>query len=402
MKKPETDCIAQGIECGQPEMQVACQNVLPGNAYLWSGPNNFASTEAEPIITDEGTYCVTVTSAFGCNATGCLDAVLDTVIPQSTITPPDPELCQDSFFITATSIPPNSFQQEWTTNGGFIAYTSGNFIWAGGEGEYCVIHTNLANNCADTACTDVVIWGDPPIADAGPSHILSCVPTDSVQLGSPNTSTGPQFTYEWTCFGCPSGNPAPIPNPWVSDVGDYELKVTDTTTGCVAYSTTTVEDDIYFDFSYDAAVCLGDSATIFAVVSSSNPPYNIYIGENGDTLFKFLNFPQTSVLTIPITEPTVFEIWATDAMGCDTPTVYTMPITFDSTEIDFTVETDGCKPVTVTASYSSNLPKPQRLDELEHRRYRVKHHSDFHRLVHRHLRQPQLWACGFGICGGRL
>ncbi|MEZ4932097.1 MAG: T9SS type A sorting domain-containing protein [Saprospiraceae bacterium] len=353
--QPNLDCIAQGIVCGQPEMQISCTGLEQNQTYVWSGPSGIVYDVAEPQILEEGTYCVTVTSEFGCSSVKCINAVLDPTIPGSTITPPDPELCLDTFFVTGFSIPPNSFPQQWIANGGgMVIDTFGNFIRATGAGEYCVIHTNPANNCADTACVDVPIWGDPPVADAGPSHILSCAPGDTVQLGGPNTSLGPQFTYEWTCVGCPSF--PPTPNLTVNESGNFYLTVTDINTGCLATSTTYVQDEIFFDFSTEPAVCPGDSAIIFAGVSSGNPPYNIYIGLNGDTVFEFNNLPPTNLLQIPVTEPTVFEIWATDAMGCDTPEVYSLPIIVDSLGIDFTIETDGCTPVTISASLTNNVP----------------------------------------------
>ncbi len=355
---PELECIAQGVVCGQPEMQVACDTINPNYTYSWSGPNGFTSTEAEPPLPNDGTYCVTVTTPIGCSSNNCFKFILDTTIPGSTITPPDQELCLDTFFVNGFSVPPNSFQQEWTTSGGNILETFGNFIRATGEGEYCVIHTNLANNCADTLCTDVVILGDPPIADAGPSQFLSCN-QDTVQLGSPNTSTGPQFTYEWTCNGCSASNPiALIPDPKVSETGGFTLKVTDTTTGCVAYSTTYIEDELFFDFGYEYGVCAGDSAEITVVIFSDNPPYNVYIGENGDTLFEFNNLQSTNIFKIPVEQETIFEIWATDALGCTSPTIYPMPITIDTVDINFTVETNGCNPVSITASHTSNVPNP--------------------------------------------
>ena len=71
-----------------------------------------------------------------------------------------------------------------------------------------------------------------PTADAGPDDSLSCS-VISVQIGGSGTSSGPDFTYEWTAS--PGGSfldPTTQPMVAVNEPASYLLTVTDTTNGC--------------------------------------------------------------------------------------------------------------------------------------------------------------------------
>ncbi|MBL0046068.1 MAG: hypothetical protein IPP33_17255 [Flavobacteriales bacterium] len=41
-------------------------NAIAGGTFVWSGPNNFTSTEQSPVVTVAGTYVLTVTGSNGC------------------------------------------------------------------------------------------------------------------------------------------------------------------------------------------------------------------------------------------------------------------------------------------------------------------------------------------------
>jgi len=49
--------------------------------YTWEGPNNYQSSDIEPLIVEEGNYQVTVTSVNGCIATGQIEIIDERVFP---------------------------------------------------------------------------------------------------------------------------------------------------------------------------------------------------------------------------------------------------------------------------------------------------------------------------------
>jgi gliding motility-associated-like protein len=58
-----------------------------GASYSWTGPNGFSSSEASSIITDEGVYTVTVTTAEGCVSQASLTAESTTCLIPNGISP---------------------------------------------------------------------------------------------------------------------------------------------------------------------------------------------------------------------------------------------------------------------------------------------------------------------------
>ena len=91
--------------------------------------------------------------------------------------------------------------------------------------------------CEDDMATVEVIIENVPIADAGPSAQISCGEPE-VSIGGPNTSTGSEFTYQWTdSIGQVVGSSATIR---VDQEGLYRLDVTNTITSCTNFDSVEV------------------------------------------------------------------------------------------------------------------------------------------------------------------
>ncbi|MBI1228310.1 MAG: T9SS type A sorting domain-containing protein [Bacteroidetes bacterium] len=356
---PKNDFTIEGITCGQPGWQVTYGSQAPGYSYLWTGPNGFTSTLAEPILPEVGTYLVEITSQEGCNESYSFGVVDDPFIPEAGAYLANPTLCEDTFRIEGYPVVNHiPLTYDWYTVGGEIVQDNGGSIYGTGDAEYCVVITNPKNGCADTACVDVVVMGTPPIADAGPQQTLSCL-DGTAQLGGPNTSMGTQFTYEWTCAGCPpSTSIAPVPFPTVDQVGTYLLAVTDTTTGCQAFYDTAVNPGpIFLNASATPVVCEGDSVTIIVTTFTSNPPFTIFVAENGNLLYQFDNALNTLLIKAPpISGPTEYQVWVSDAINCQAFDTVDLSVTLDTLDINFTVENIGCNGMKVFADLTSNAP----------------------------------------------
>ena len=108
-------------------------------------------------------------------------------------------------------------------------------------GSYTLVAEDSSNSCTNDTTIIVSENMVPPIVDAGTDIALPCDGND-VTIGTNNTSTGPNFTFEWT-----SDNgfifPLDIGATFSTDeVGTYILNVTNDVNGCTASDTIIVMD----------------------------------------------------------------------------------------------------------------------------------------------------------------
>ncbi|HEX5625458.1 MAG TPA: hypothetical protein VFX48_05535, partial [Saprospiraceae bacterium] len=66
---PTVTVADDSINCIRTNVTLSLNTNDTGLNFLWSGPNNFSSTEQKPRINNGGTYSVTVSNAFGCTIT---------------------------------------------------------------------------------------------------------------------------------------------------------------------------------------------------------------------------------------------------------------------------------------------------------------------------------------------
>lgn len=71
------------LDCNHPSVSLmGSSNLSFGAAYAWSAPGGWTSTEQNPVVTEPGHYCLTVTGLNGCTSTDCVD-VLENPLPLS-------------------------------------------------------------------------------------------------------------------------------------------------------------------------------------------------------------------------------------------------------------------------------------------------------------------------------
>ncbi|MBL7815790.1 MAG: hypothetical protein JNL70_12320 [Saprospiraceae bacterium] len=202
-----------------------------GGTYAWSGPNNFASSLANPTVTNatslnEGTYTVTVTAANGCKATASTSATIS--IPTATATSNAPVCAGGTINLTATGggtyswSGPNSFTSNSATPSVLSATTAK-------AGTYTVTVTN-ANGCSTTASTNVSVTTVSATASA----------TNTCVGGSISLSATGGTSYAWSgpnSFTNTTQNPTIAPAT-AANAGTYTVTVTNA--GCSATATATV------------------------------------------------------------------------------------------------------------------------------------------------------------------
>ncbi|MBC7776840.1 MAG: HYR domain-containing protein [Phycisphaerae bacterium] len=202
----------------------------PPYTYAWTG----GQTTQTAINLTAGTYTVSVTSAGGGSP----------ATASTTLTQPSVMTLSTSVMGSVTCI--TSATATATAGGGTPGYT---YLWSDGQtdktatfdqtGTYTIIATD-ANGC--TKASSAIITGNTilPIANAGPSGVITCT-TPQLQLNGAGSSTGGNITYLWTASN--GGNivsGSTTLTPTVNACGTYAIKVTNTTNGCTATASTTV------------------------------------------------------------------------------------------------------------------------------------------------------------------
>lgn len=237
---------------------------------LWVGLDGGAVDPADQLTTtvcEAGNYSATITN----NVNGCSSA--DTILVEADLTTPEimyeqpADITCDvlSVEIDASATGANAdFDPITWTGPGTISPASGDLVvTVDASGEYTLTVVNTSNGCETTETIMVGEDTEAPIADAGDNGILDC--GMATQLDGTGSSTGAEFTYQWTTDTGVIDLDGDTTTPTVSEAGEYTIEVTNTENGCVSSDATTVE----YEFPGDAVTMpdslhCGDTITISA------------------------------------------------------------------------------------------------------------------------------------------
>jgi gliding motility-associated-like protein len=207
---------------------------VTGLNYSWSN----ASTTATTTITTPGTYTLTVTDPVnGCKKIDDVTVTLDNIAPSISPIPPVTVNCFTPTPVLNTTVTGSNLVYAWSPSGSGPnpTITTGNLT-------YTVTVTNSVNGCKDVKSILVPEDKADPTATIAPIGILTCANNSLLPINSTGTSTGANFTYNWT--GPSPGYPSTaITPPSATVAGTYNLTVTNTTNGCTKTATSTVTEN---------------------------------------------------------------------------------------------------------------------------------------------------------------
>lgn len=223
----------------------------PEFSYAWSTANGNITggvNTLTPTIDDPGIYMVTVTdNTNNCTSVASVTITENVVLPvvdagvNNTLTCAITTLPLQAQIISSSS---PGISYIWGTGNGQIN-SGGNTATPiiGAVGTYSVTVTDALNGCTGT--DQLIIDNDITLPDAliGNPQTLTCTTTE-IALSTNGSSTGPNFTYDWTTQG---GNIVSVVDPLsplVDDPGVYNVLITNTSNGCTQTASVTVPEDV--------------------------------------------------------------------------------------------------------------------------------------------------------------
>ena len=246
----------------------------PNFTYFWSTTNGnilSGSNTAVATVDTEGFYTLTITNITnGCSSNTTVEVTSDFNQPIA-----DVNATQTTYILDCTTgtISPYYLDGSNSSTGQNLVYEwhdsnnnliSNEIIFGVNDlGTYIFTVTDTISLCtdADTATITLTQNITPPIAEAGPDMVLTCLNT-TVILGGTGSSTGANIFYEW--YGNGSALNTTL-NPTVSAPGIYTLIVTNADNGCTATDEVIVTADTsvpVININATTLVCPGELVMI--------------------------------------------------------------------------------------------------------------------------------------------
>ncbi|MFI5221511.1 MAG: T9SS type A sorting domain-containing protein [Bacteroidia bacterium] len=246
--------------------------VGPNVNYTWSGPNNFNSSLANPVLHNSnsaysGTYNLTVTDS-GCTSQTGSTYVTVKSIPSTPTPSSNAPICQGGNLFLSASTVPGAFY-SWTGPKAFKSLLQNPFISnatdTGNTGTYTV--TAIVNGCISIPASLLVIINPLPATPVASNSSPKCI-GDNVSLFA---STVSGATYSWTG---PNGYSSTFQNPVLTNVstavaGIYSVVAITSTCTSNSASTAVIVNSvplapILSSNAVSGLACTGDTLMLFA------------------------------------------------------------------------------------------------------------------------------------------
>lgn len=346
----------RNLSCGQTStlLQIVGSSVGENISYRWEIIEGRGSTIAQNFLANEaGIYSLMVTNdSTGCSA---VDTVAITLSDQPNVDAGEDRILscvEESIQLDGSnSDQENDISYQWSAiGGGEIAdgeTTLNPTIEVAGTYILTLIKEGTESVCRASDTVIVIDSRVNVIADAGADRILNCS-GDPVVLGGSRSSTGDNFTAQWTGEGggLVSGTENQLNAEAVSP-GTYILTITDQVSGCFAVDTIMVNPDEQLpavtEGFIDQLDCNTTEVALNIQVSntSGNEVSVIWFNENGR-----LESPNDTAFAPMVSEPGIYEVLVTNTESGCTATLSGIEVTSNIDEPTANVEGEtilGCE-----------------------------------------------------------
>ncbi|MBL0315840.1 MAG: choice-of-anchor L domain-containing protein [Flavobacteriales bacterium] len=229
-----TDINCEGGTTGS--ISVTIIDGLEPYTYIWTGPDGFTSTDSLPTNLAPGEYCVEVTDAAGCVASGCATLVQTNELTATSVLSDYScsmvscfGSCDGSIDITTDGgVEPFTF--EWTGDDGFTANTED--ITGLCAGSYDLVITDDVG-CQYTNSYTLTEPDSVTLVVVGSTDLL-CTGVETGEASVQAAGGCPVYTYSWS-------HDAGVTGPVATNLGSgtYQVSVTDQN-GCTSDGSVTI------------------------------------------------------------------------------------------------------------------------------------------------------------------
>ncbi len=268
---PSALAFGDTLTCLQDSAILTAQWDTVNTQFIWEGPNGFSSLLPSPQVGSPGGYVLTVTDTLsGCFSVVTADVLLDTIPPVIQFIFAENLNCANSSALIGVNVDTTiATGFYWTGPSGFESFEQSPMVEQ--PGLYIVQTTNLANGCTLNDTISVQGNFEPPVADAGPDRVMTCITTELILDGSGSTQ-GDSISYYWsTVDGIILGGDSSL-TPTIMTAGTYALLVTNLNNGCTATDETVVTSEtteiIATATVFDTLSCVVSEVQVFG---STNP-----------------------------------------------------------------------------------------------------------------------------------
>ncbi len=371
---PAVEAFGGTVTCFEPELQLLGVFDTLGVTFGWTGPNGFASSEQNPMVTVAGEYHLTVTDALtGC--TGSAIAILekDGIDPELTTTGGTIN-CNNATVQLTVEAQIGGIVWSWAGSNGFESLEQNPQV--NEPGMYTVLAIDTVFGCIAIDSVLVEIDTLSPVADAGQGLSFNCHISNAYLDGSAS-SQGANFAYIWTTVDGNIAEGETTLTPFVDVPGTYTLTVSNTVSGCQTVSEVIVSQiaPVTAAASSENVACFNTatgSATVIPGGGDSNFTYAWSSGSLQATATGLVAGNYTVTVTdgqgctatssVTLSQPTVLKAHATgtgqslagveDGVVTASPTGGTAPFSYEwsngGTEQTLTDLAPGAYTVTVT------------------------------------------------------
>lgn len=284
-------------------------NTVDGATYHWTGPNNFTSTEQNPVITDvttntAGIYKVRIQSG-DCLSSESSTTVSVVSLPEFTVSASGATtLCEGSSVVLSTQNR-DGYTYQWYKDGAAISGATSSQITASESGSYQVLVDHTGSNCEiETNAIEVNVYTMPAAAYSMPASACS---GQEVAFTSSTTVDGTApVEYSWD-FGDGTTSTELNPVHTFATAGNYTVQHSVTYTGVTGCS-----DQV----SKGITVTDATVPVIQAVSENICPGSELELSVEGDFTAVTWNTSETTA-SILIGEEGTYAVTTTDANGCE-------------------------------------------------------------------------------------
>lgn len=218
------------VELTLSELEIFSQNI---SETICEGDTLFVENF---FHTNTGIFSDTLTTIFGCDS--IINLELTVLNPQVNFTTPDTIICSNpeiqlnaSNSTEGTGVSYLWFTNDGNITGGVLDDTT--MVDAGGKYYFTVTQVNSGVVCTVIDSIQVIADLVAPTVSVAMDSMINCSVTTVVLDGS-GTSTGSEFSYEWTTAGGNILQDTFTLSPTVNSGGTYILNVTNNNNDCLA------------------------------------------------------------------------------------------------------------------------------------------------------------------------